>query len=72
MVHSDIENRPVAFLKNPQNYLKLMSSELGYDDCHKIEGIDASVCAKDCEKLAESEFAKNCTKSNGLFKCCIR
>ena len=72
VVHGDLENKPIAFLRNPKNYLKYISSEHGYDSCHKIEGLDASKCAQDCEKWAKGEFAEKCTKRNGLFKCCIR
>ena len=43
-----------------------------YDNCHRIDGLNVEKCAKDCEKSAESSFAKNCTEANGLFKCCIR
>ena len=72
VVHGDLESKPIAMLKNPETYLKNITNELGYDSCHKIEGIDASICAQDCEKWAKSEFANTCTKRNGLFKCCIR
>ena len=37
-----------------------------------IAGLDASICQKDCENYANSEFAKQCKKDNGFFKCCVR
>ena len=61
-----------AFLKNPDNYLASMVKHMKYDSCFKIDGLDSSECADDCQKASESEFAKDCEKNNGLFKCCIR
>ena len=72
VVHGDLESKPIAMLRNPKIYLKHIKRELGYDSCHKIEGIDASRCAQDCEKWERSEFANKCARRNGLFKCCIR
>ena len=72
VVHGALESKPIAFLMNPKLYLKHITSELRYDSCHTIEGLDASKCAKDCEQAAKSDFAKKCSEDKGLFKCCIR
>jgi hypothetical protein len=40
--------------------------------CRAIEGYDASKCAEDCKEAEKEEFAKNCTKKGGFFKCCVR
>ena len=72
VVHGALESKPEAFLRNPKIYLKHITSELGYDSCHEIEEMNASRCAQDCEKWARSEFANECAKKNGLFKCFIR
>ena len=46
---------------------------MGYKTCHILKNsLDASICAKDCERLENQKFAKNCKKAGGLFKCCIR
>ena len=58
-----VENTPV-FL---DNWVKK-----GHDTCHKIEGYDVSQCNRDCKVLEESDFARDCEKEGGLFKCCIR
>ena len=61
-----------AFLLDPLAYVNATVDDFGYDTCHKIEGLDASECAKDCEELEKSDFAKKCAEEEGLFKCCIR
>ena len=60
------------FLKYPEVFLEYMVQKLGYDTCYKIEGLNASKCATDCEELAQTDFAKDCKERGGLFKCCIR
>ena len=46
---------------------------MGYQTCHKLNSsLDASICAKDCERLEKQKFAKKCKDKGGLFKCCIR
>ena len=67
-----MERNSESFLIDPSKYLKSIEQKLGYDKCHRIEGIDASVCAADCEKLKRTYFAKDCRINGGLFKCCIR
>jgi len=62
----------INYLKNKEKYLSNLVDKEGYDSCHPIRGYDASVCEQDCKKLQESEFARNCSKNNGLYKCCIR
>ena len=46
---------------------------MGYQTCHELKSsLDASICAKDCERLKKEKFAKNCKNKGGLYKCCIR
>ena len=46
---------------------------MGYKTCHMLKNsLDASICAKDCERLEKEKFAKSCKKAGGFFKCCIR
>ena len=60
------------YLTNKAAYLDSLVQLKGYSTCHHLDSLDASKCAKDCEKLENGEFAKNCTTNGGLFKCCIR
>ena len=46
--------------------------ELGHDTCHRTHGYDAEQCHQDCKKLEKSDFAEQCRKDGGLYKCCIR
>ena len=39
---------------------------------HPADSLNATVCANDCKEMEKGEFAQNCTKYGGLFKCCIR
>ena len=66
------EKKSEKFLEDPDFYVRSIAHYLNYDSCYKIDGIDASKCARDCDKLANTDFAKKCEKDNGLFKCCIR
>ena len=61
-----------AFMRNSDAYLKALVKEFKYDTCHRIDGIDASQCAEDCEKSSRTAFGQDCTALNGTFKCCIR
>ena len=46
---------------------------MGYKTCHALNtSLDASICAKDCERLEKHKFAKDCKHRGGLYKCCIR
>ena len=60
------------YLKNNTAYLNSLVQLSGYNSCHHLDSLDASICAKDCEKLEKGQFAKNCASNGGLFKCCIR
>ena len=71
-VHSNMETKSEIFLRNTDSVLSHMESVLGYDSYHKIEGYNVSICANDCEEHAKSTFAKECTDTGGLYKCCIR
>ena len=64
-------NRSYNFLTKNKEFLDNWI-QLGHDTCHKIQGYDAEKCHKDCKKLEKSDFAKECKKDGGLFKCCIR
>ena len=59
------------WFKDPDAYIA-KEKALGYKTCHKIKGLDATQCAKDCERFKLSTFGTNCTSKGGLFKCCIR
>ena len=46
---------------------------MGYKTCHVLNSsLDATVCAKDCDRLKKQDFATKCRDKGGLFKCCIR
>ena len=46
---------------------------MGYKTCHVLNSsLDATVCAKDCDRLKKEDFATNCGDEGGLYKCCIR
>ena len=46
---------------------------MGYKTCHVLNSsLDATICAKDCERLKKQKFGKDCKKKGGFFKCCIR
>ena len=71
-VNGGMETKALTFLKDPDSYLRSKVEYLGYDSCHRIQGIDASICAKECKKLSKSPAAQECKEKQGLFKCCIR
>jgi len=51
----------------------MVDKEIGYKSCHHLgNSTDATECAEDCKKLEKGSFAKNCSDTGGLFKCCIR
>ena len=60
------------FLENTTSFINLQVKEMGYKTCHRLDSLDATKCAKDCEEQKKSKFAKDCRKKEGLFKCCIR
>ena len=60
------------YLKDKHAYLNSIIKPTGYKTCHPLDSLDASKCTKDCEGLAKEPFAKYCTASGGLFKCCVR
>ena len=46
---------------------------MGYKTCHVLNSsLDATACAKDCDRLKKQDFATKCRDKGGLFKCCIR
>ena len=45
---------------------------MGYKRCHVLNSsLDATVCAKDCDRFKKQDFAKKCKETGGLYKCCI-
>ena len=65
-------DRSIEFLKNTKKFLDNLVNNLGYNTCHRIKGYNVDVCHEDCLKQEKSEFAQNCTRDGGFFKCCIR
>ena len=65
-------SQSTKFLSNPEEFLADMVKNLNYDTCHAIKNYDATECAEDCKQLEKEDFAKECAKNGGLFKCCIR
>ena len=62
----------VNFMERPKAALDNLVNNLGYDNCHRTEDYDAEQCHQDCLKQEKSQFAKDCRKGGGLYKCCIR
>ena len=60
------------FINNPQEFVEDMVKNLNYDTCHHISNNDATKCSEDCKRLESEDFAKECGKNGGLYKCCIR
>ena len=61
------------YLPNPTDYLKKNVLPMGYKTCHVLNSsLDATICAKDCERLKKQKFGNDCKKKGGFFKCCIR
>ena len=71
-IQSSIYTNAREYLTNKSDVLSSLVKSLGYETCHHLESLDATVCANDCKKLEKSDFASNCTSKGGLFKCCIR
>ena len=67
-----MEKNSRKYLENPKKFLHDLVHMSKYDTCHATVGYDASKCGDDCDKLENSEFAKECRAKKGLFKCCIR
>ena len=72
LVHDRMMRQSTKFRKNPKEFLSDMVKNLNYDTCHAITNNDATKCAEDCKQLRREDFAKDCGKNGGLFKCCIR
>ena len=71
-VNDDMFNESIKYLKSPTKFLKNMVSTLEYDTCHATTEYDAEKCQQDCLRLEKSNFAGNCSRKGGLYKCCIR
>ena len=64
---------PKAYLMDKAKVLDHFMDDLGYSSCYDLgDSLDATKCANDCRELEKSDFARNCKRENGLFKCCIR
>ena len=56
------------YLTNPENFLDKNIRSMGYKTCHVLNSsLDATVCAKDCDRQEKNKFAKDCKKRGGLF-----
>ena len=56
------------YLTNPENFLDKNIRPMGYKTCHVLNSsLDATVCAKDCDRQEKQKFAKDCKKKGGLF-----
>ena len=71
-IQEKLYTKSKEYLTNRDQVLDRMVTSVGYKTCHHIDSLDATICANDCKKFEQDEFAKNCTKNEGLFKCCIR
>ena len=57
------------YLTNPENFLDKNIRPMGYKTCHVLNSsLDATVCAKDCDRQEKNKFAKDCKKKGGLFR----
>ena len=71
-IQNSIYTTAKEYLTNKKDVLSSLIISSGYKTCHHLESLDATVCAKDCKKLEESDFASSCKSKGGLFKCCVR
>ena len=57
------------YLTKPENFLDKNIRPMGYKTYHVLNSsLDATVCAKDCDRQKKNEFAKDCKKKGGLFR----
>ena len=71
-INDEMTKQAVEFIQKPKLFLANLVNNNGYDTCHRTSNYDAQECHNDCLKQEKSDFAKNCTDSGGLYKCCIR
>merc|ERR1712142_212007 len=72
-IDNSIYTQAKIYLTNRTSVLNHLVANVGYKTCHHLGSyLDASICAKDCDKFRSSKFATECSKGGGLFKCCIR
>ena len=71
-INDAMTQKAVDFLQNPKVFITDLVKKAGYDTCHRTEEYDADQCHQDCQEQEKSDFARNCTKDGGLYKCCIR
>ena len=56
------------YLTDPEDFLDSKIRSMGYKTCHVLNSsLDATVCAKDCDRQEKQKFAKDCKKKGGLF-----
>jgi len=64
----------IEYIKDKKGWLANEAKLQGFKSCHPIQGLDASVCEKDCQSfLAEdTQLVQKCKAKAGTPKCCIR
>ena len=72
MINDAMTMKAIDFLQNTKDYITNLVKKIGYDTCHRTKEYDADQCHQDCQEQEKSDFARNCTKDGGLYKCCIR
>ena len=71
-IQDKLYTKSKEYLTDRNQVLGRLMTSVGYKTCHHIDSLDSTICANDCNNFEQDEFAKNCTKNEGLFKCCIR
>lgn len=57
------------YLTDPEDFLDRKIRSMGYKTCDVLNSsLDATVCAKDCDRQEKHKFAKDCKKRGGLFR----
>ena len=70
-INNEMAQKAKNFLENTTGFLDFQINKMGYKTCHRLESLDATKCAKDCEEQEKGKFAEKCKEKGGLFKCCI-
>ena len=71
-INNDMRTKAIDFIIEPQKKLDNLVESAGYDTCHRIKDYDVDQCHQDCIKQEQGDFAKECRKNDGVYKCCIR
>ena len=72
VINKNIYVKAKEYLNNTTGFINNLVESVGYKTFHPLKNLDATNCATDCKDQEDGEFAQNCTKSRGLFKCRIR